>query len=97
MEQQQEQDVPNATAVLVLGICSIVICALGPILGTIALVLSGNGKNAYALNPTAYKAASYKNLTAGRTCAIIGLILGVLVWIYYIAIIIFAASVMRNY
>lgn len=44
MEQQQEQDVPNATAVLVLGICSIVICALGPILGTIALVLSGNEK-----------------------------------------------------
>ncbi|MBK6836432.1 MAG: hypothetical protein IPG89_20100 [Bacteroidetes bacterium] len=39
-----QQDVPNATTTLVLGICSLVFCGLGPILGTIALVLAGKGK-----------------------------------------------------
>lgn len=46
-----QQDVPNATAALVLGICSIVICGLGPILGTIGLIMSGSGKKAYEANP----------------------------------------------
>jgi len=83
-----QQDVPNATAALVLGICSIVICGLGPILGTIGLIMSGSGKKAYELNPSMYKEASFKNLKAGRVCSIIGLILGSLVWLYYIIILV---------
>ncbi|GAB4148128.1 MAG: hypothetical protein Fur0041_21840 [Bacteroidia bacterium] len=88
-----QQDIPNATAVLVLGIISIVICGLGPILGTIGLVLSSGAKRAYDSNPGMYKAASLKNLNAGRICSIIGLVLGVLVWIYYIVAFVFLASV----
>lgn len=83
-----QQEVPNATAALVLGICSLVICFLGPILGTIGLIMSGTGKKAYEANPSMYKEASYKNLKAGRVCSLIGLILGSLVWLYYIIIIV---------
>ena len=88
-------DVPNATLVLVMGICSIAICALGPILGTIGLVMSGPAKKAYEANPGMYKEASFKNLNAGRICSIIGLCVGALVWIYYICVFIFFASVMN--
>ena len=87
-----QQDVPNATLVLVLGICSIVICGLGPILGTIGLVMSGNAKKLYMANPAMYKEASYKNLNAGRICSIIGLCVGALVWIYYIVVIIIVGT-----
>lgn len=89
-------DVPNATLVLVMGICSIVICGLGPILGTIGLVMSGSGKKAYEANPGMYKESSFKNLNAGRICSIIGLCLGALVWIYYIVVIIMVGSAVSS-
>ncbi|CAN5403038.1 hypothetical protein BH09BAC5_BH09BAC5_29770 [soil metagenome] len=91
-----QTDVPNGVAVLVLGICSIVICGLGPILGTIGLVMSGTAKKLVAQNPGMYKESSVKNLNAGRICSIIGLCLGVLVWIYYIFVFIFAASMIHE-
>jgi uncharacterized membrane-anchored protein len=81
-----QQDVPNATLVLVMGICSIVICGLQPILGVIGLVMSGTGKKLYEANPSMYKESSYKNLNAGRICSIIGICLGILVWIYWIVV-----------
>ncbi|MBI3509915.1 MAG: hypothetical protein HY064_04575 [Bacteroidetes bacterium] len=87
-----QMDVPNATLVLVMGICSIAICGLGPILGTIGLVMSGTAKRAYEANPGMYKEASYKNLNAGRICSIIGLCLGAIIWIIYIIEIVFLAS-----
>jgi hypothetical protein len=91
-----QQDVPNATLVLVMGICAIVICGLGPILGTIGLVMSGAGKKAYEANPSMYKESSFKNLNAGRICSIIGLCLGVLVWIYYIVVFIFIGTALTE-
>jgi hypothetical protein len=69
--------VPNATAVLVLGILSIVGCwvlgILGLVLGIIALVLGGKGRKYYNEAPQKYSLASYRNLSAGRVCAIIGI------------------------
>ena len=76
-----QMDVPNATATLVLGICSIVLCGLGPILGTIALVLGSSGKRAYEADPGMYREGSYKNLNAGRICGIIGICLGGFNWL----------------
>ena len=74
-----QQPLPNATAVLVLGILSIVLCCcygiVGLILGVIALVLAGKAKALYNSNPDAYTLASFKNLNAGRVCAIIGIAL----------------------
>lgn len=68
-------ELPNATAVLVLGICSIATCWLwgipGLACGIIALVLHKKDKAMYQSNPAKY-AQSYKNSQAGFICAIIG-------------------------
>ncbi|RBQ04647.1 DUF4190 domain-containing protein [Pedobacter miscanthi] len=77
---------------LVLGILSIAFCCCYGILGLIpaiiALVLSKKDRNLYATNPALYTLSSYKNLNAGRICAIIGLILNILSLLYYVFIII---------
>jgi len=75
-----QQALPNATAVLVLGILSIVTCCcfygiLSLVLGIIAIVLSKKDIALYLANVGAYTESSYKNLKAGRVCAIIGLVL----------------------
>jgi len=75
------QPLPNSTAVLVLGIVSIVavFCTygiLGVVLGIIGLVLAGHPMKLYKENPEAYTEASFKNLKAGKICSIIGLSVG---------------------
>lgn len=74
------QKLPNATAVLVLGILSILTCCcygvVGLILGIIALVLAKKDKALYELNPQAY--SNYNNLNIGRILAIVGIVLSVL-------------------
>ena len=81
-------NVPNSVGVLVLGIISIVLCwcygLLSIILGIIAIVLSNQGEKIYKENPSAYSIASYKNMKAGRICAIIGLCLGALYILFII-------------
>jgi hypothetical protein len=76
---------PNATAVLVLGILSIVVCF---ICGIIALVMAKKDADLYRLNPGAYSEASMSNIKTGRICAIIGLVLwgiGIVFYIIFIA------------
>ncbi len=83
---------PNATATLVLGILSIVVCF---ICGIIALVISNKDMALYRANPELYSAASYNNIKAGRICSIIGIILqvlGIIVYIIFIAFFISMAS-----
>ena len=84
---------PNATATLVLGILSIVVCF---ICGIVALVISNKDVAMYKANPELYTESSYSNIRAGRICAIIGLALQVLGLIIYVAIIFFAFSQMDN-
>lgn len=87
-----QQSLPNSTIVLVLGILSIAFCCCYGILGLIpaiiALVLSKKDKALYAVNPAIYSLSSFKNLNAGRICAIIGLVLNILSLLYYVAIIV---------
>mgnify|MGYP003556217230 FL=1 len=80
---------PNATATLVLGILSIVVCFM---CGIIALVISNKDIAMYKANPDLYSAASYNNIKAGRICALIGIILQVLGIIVYIIFIAFCIS-----
>lgn len=83
VEQQKanqiQQTLPNSTAVLVLGILSIVTCWCigipGLVMGIIAIVLSGKSKVLYTENPGKYTEGSFKNMNAGRVCAIIGTVL----------------------
>lgn len=88
-----QQALPNATAVLVLGILSIVTCCcfygvISLIMGIIALILSKKDVALYLSNVGLYTESSYKNLKAGRVCAIIGLVFS---GIIIIACIIFVA------
>lgn len=80
---------PNATAVLVLGILSIVICF---ICGIIALVMANKDLALYRNNPGLYSEASYNNIKAGRICAIIGLALQGIGLLIYIVMIFFFVS-----
>lgn len=81
-QQGNAVPLPNATATLVLGILSIVVCF---ICGIIALVLSNKDVADYKANPDAYTAASYSNIKVGRICAIVGLCLQIIGIIAYIA------------
>ncbi len=80
---------PNATAVLVLGIIGIVGCfcygIVGLICSIIALVLAKKDMTLYNASPSSYTPGSFSNLKAGRVCAIIGLSICIL----YICAIIF--------
>jgi hypothetical protein len=89
------QALPNATAVLVLGILSIVTCWLyaipGIILGIIALTLHKSDKALYETNKAKYQ-ASFTNSNAGKICAIIGLSLSALFLIYVLFILVMIGS-----
>lgn len=84
-------NLPNATAVLVLGIVSIVGCTCwgftGLICSIIALVLAKKDNALYRAAPDQYTVASYNNLKAGRVCAIIGLCLSAVFVLYLIFVI----------
>jgi len=88
---------PNATAVLVLGILSIVTCWLyalpGIIMGIIAISMHKKDKAMYLSNKAKY-AQSFKNSRAGFICGIIGLSLSALFIIYLVVVIlVFAGAV----
>jgi hypothetical protein len=99
-QQFGQQPLPNATGVLVLGIISIVGCfcygVIGLICGIIALVLSGKANTLYTANPTLYTEASYKNLKAGKICAIIGISLSAIFLIIIIIEIIFIGTMFSS-
>ncbi len=88
-----QQPLPNATAVLVLGIISIPTCFCwgvpGLICAIIALVLAGKASTLYKANPNIYTPSSFSNMNGGRICAIIGLVLSVLAFLYFIFVFLF--------
>jgi uncharacterized membrane protein YjgN (DUF898 family) len=90
--------VPNSAAVLVLGILSIVFCIcyglIGLVLGIIALALASKATNLYKSNPSNYTTSSFNNLKAGKICAIIGVILSALMFLYMIIILVFVGTAM---
>ncbi|MCD6067665.1 MAG: hypothetical protein K0S33_2491 [Bacteroidetes bacterium] len=94
--------IPNSVGVLVLGICSIFpgcICAglIGITCSIIALVLSKKAFELYNANPSQYSEASFKNLKAGKICAIIGMCTSaaiLIIYIIYVAVLGAAISAM---
>jgi hypothetical protein len=88
-----QQNLPNSTTVLVLGILSIVFCCwyfsiVGIILGILALVMAKRDLLLYYSNKSLYTLSSYNNLKAGRICAIIGLTVAVIFFIIFIMILV---------
>lgn len=84
-------DLPNSTLVLILGILSLIFCwcygFVGLILGIIAVALSGSSRRMYRENPENYFESSYKNLSAGRVCGIIGICISALIVVFVILIV----------
>ncbi|RRJ90958.1 DUF4190 domain-containing protein [Paenimyroides tangerinum] len=85
-----QQNLPNSTPVLVMGILSILTCCcygVGVVLSIIGLVLASKDLKLYNANPSQYKSAS--TLNTGKILCIIGLILSILFlcWIFYIYVI----------
>ena len=110
MEQnfnQPQIPLPNATAVLVLGILSIPACCcngIGLIPAIIALVLARSASKQYLAEPGKYLESSYSNLTTGNLCAWIGLVISIIAVIFSIWYFIFIMSnpefleeIMRKY
>jgi len=87
---------PNATAVLVLGIISIVGCLFygipGLICGIIALFLHKKDKNLYLSDEAKYE-VSFKTSKAGNVCAIIGTSLSAL---YFLIMLIVFLVILSN-
>lgn len=84
---QPQIALPNATAVLVLGIISIVMCCCyggGLILGIIALVLASKDMKRYLANPAMYTSGSFSNLKAGRICAIIAVAMSLVYLMFFV-------------
>lgn len=77
---------PHSTAVLVLGICSLVFNCLfiGLIMGIIGIALSGKGRKMYKENPQMYM--GYGALNAGFIMSIIGVVLGGLYTLYFLIV-----------
>lgn len=76
-----QKALPNATAVLVLGILSLVVCQF---LGIIGWILANQDMKLYNDNPGLYSESSLSTLKAGRICSIIGtclIALGLLVFV----------------
>lgn len=90
-----QENLPNSTAVLVLGILSIFGCCFygipGLVLSIIALVLAKSDSELYRQNPSRYNSASYNNLKAGRVCASVTISL-LAVGLLFIIFIIFTAG-----
>lgn len=84
-----QEKLPNSGGILTLGILSIVFTGLlGLILSIIALSMSSSAMREYEQNPGRYSESSYKNVKAGRTCAIVELgLLGLAIVIILIAVI----------
>ena len=89
---------PNATAILVLGILSIVLSCLGGgivglVLGIICLILTAQSKRIIRASEESYDESSLKNVEAGRVCGILGVCLGGLLMIFWIIYLVFIVSI----
>ena len=81
----EKRKLPNATAVLVLGILSVLTCCcwgIGLILGIVALIVAKKDIALYSENPEQFE--GYSNINTGRVLAIIGIVLSSLYLIFMI-------------
>ncbi len=96
----RQTPLPESTAVLVLGILSIIgsFCygIPGLILSIIALALSSKPGRLYNQDPHRYTASSHSNMKAGKICAIIGLSISILFILIMVIAIIFTIEKERR-
>jgi len=82
----EKRNLPNGTAVLILGILSIVTCCcygfIGLTLGIIAVILANKDLKMYKESPELY--LNYKNLNIGRILGVVGIVLSGIALILYV-------------
>jgi hypothetical protein len=86
-----QRNLPNSRIVLILGILSIVFSSwyfsiIGIVLSILALMLANRDFSLYNSNKNHYTLSSFNNLKAGQVCAIIGLSVAILFFIFFILI-----------
>lgn len=90
LTNQEKRPLPYATASLVLGIVSIVLCwcygIVGFITGLIGLILAIMDSKSYKQSPNSYTPSSINNYKAGLICSIIGTVLSLIFLIVFITI-----------
>lgn len=81
---------PNANAILVLGILSLLLCwnyeFLGFILAILVLVISSKSRRLFKSNSKQYGYSSYKLVVVGRICAIIALVISIFALLFTVLI-----------
>jgi uncharacterized membrane-anchored protein len=88
------QNLPNSNLILILGILSILLCwwhfisIAGIVLGIISLVMAKKENALYMSDPARFTASSLNNVRTGRICAIIGLTISIIVFIFVMLMII---------
>jgi len=93
--QNMQQNLPNSTASLVLGILSILgtLCyGIGLICGIVGLVLAAKDRRLYREAPELYSPSSYGTTNAGRICSIIGVVLSSLAILVFLMFMIFFST-----
>ncbi|MAZ72572.1 MAG: hypothetical protein CMC70_05445 [Flavobacteriaceae bacterium] len=96
----EQQKLPNATLILVLGILSIPFCCCftgvgGLVFGIITIVLAKKATAVYQENPELY--TGYQNVKTGKLLAIIGIVLSALTLITYLVFLFFYPNVLEEY
>jgi len=88
------QNLPNSNIILIMGILSIVFCwwhfvsLVGIILGIITLVMAHKEMAVYRAHPDRYSLGSLNNVKTGRTCAIIGLTISIIIFVFVLLLIV---------
>lgn len=84
-----QQDLPNASAILILGILSLVFClsTLGLVLGIIALVMANTQRKVYFRSPGEYTETSFKNVNTGRICSIIAIWIAAVIFLFFMLVV----------
>jgi len=94
----ESQKLPNATAVLIMGILSLLGCCFyfsGLVFGIIGLVLAKKDLQMYRAQPDAY--SNYQSLNVGRILSIIGVVINALFILAFLAFIVkFGTEVIGN-
>lgn len=88
----QQEQLPQASTILVLGILSIVFSGLlgvGLVLGIVALVLASRSMQTFGANSARYLPSTVSSVRAGKVCAIVGTCISGLYLLYALVALVF--------